>query len=469
MNIRFAHARGLLALPLLLLASLSIAAQTPAPSAASNANQMPSVTKVPAGAQPSDHFDATAATNAYLAEIPPSATARSDAYFEGGYWMILWDFLFAIIVYWLLLRWKISAAMRNFAERLTRFRAIQTFLYWAQFTILTFIVGFPLTAYESFFREKRYGLATQTFGGWGIDQFKSLLIGIILGGLIAMLLVGIVRKFPNTWHIWGAIATMIIAVFLIALAPVVLIPIFYHPTKLNNPSITAPILSMAHANGISTNDVYEIDASHDTNRMSANVSGFGKTMRITLNDNLLKRGSPEEIRSVMGHEMGHYVLNHIPKTIMFILIVTVIAFALLKWALEASIRKWGQVWDVRAVGDTAVLPLVFIFTGIFGFVMTPVFNTQTRVEEHEADMFGLNASRQPDGFAQAAIHLGEYRKMSPGPIEEFIFFDHPSGRKRIFDAMQWKSQNLSLFMPPDPAHAADAPSISSSTPAKPSH
>jgi STE24 endopeptidase len=154
---------------------------------------------------------------------------------------------------------------------------------------------------------------------------------------------------------------------------------------------------------------------------------------------------------------------------MFILIVTVIAFALLKWALEASIRKWGQVWDVRAVGDTAVLPLVFIFTGIFGFVMTPVFNTQTRVEEHEADMFGLNASRQPDGFAQAAIHLGEYRKMSPGPIEEFIFFDHPSGRKRIFDAMQWKSQNLSLFMPPDPAHAADAPSISSSTPAKPSH
>ena len=204
----------------LLLASLSIAAQTPAPSAASNANQMPSVTKVPAGAQPSDHFDATAATNAYLAEIPPSATARSDAYFEGGYWMILWDFLFAIIVYWLLLRWKISAAMRNFAERLTRFRPIQTFLYWAQFTILTFIVGFPLTAYESFFREKRYGLATQTFGGWGIDQFKSLLIGIILGGLIAMLLVGIVRKFPNTWHIWGAIATMIIAVFLIALAPV---------------------------------------------------------------------------------------------------------------------------------------------------------------------------------------------------------------------------------------------------------
>jgi STE24 endopeptidase len=127
--------------------------------------------------------------------------------------------------------------------------------------------------------------------------------------------------------------------------------------------------------------------------------------------------------------------------------VIVVSFAVLRWALEGAIRRWGEAWDVRSVGDTAVVPLVMLFATIFGFVMTPVFNTQTRTQEYEADMYGLNASRRPDGFAQAAIHLGEYRKMSPGRIEEFIFFDHPSGRNRIFAAMQWKSQNLKLFLP----------------------
>ena len=94
--------------------------------------------------------------------------------------------------------------------------------------------------------------------------------------------------------------------------------------------------------------------------------------------------------------------------------------------------------------DPAVLPLVVLLASIFLFVLTPISNTQTRTDEHEADMYGINASRQPDGFAQAAIHLGEYRKMKPGPVEEWIFFDHPSGCNRIRDAMRWKAENLSV-------------------------
>jgi STE24 endopeptidase len=179
--------------------------------------------------------------------------------------------------------------------------------------------------------------------------------------------------------------------------------------------------------------------------MSANVSGFASTMRITLNDNLLRRGSPEEIQAVMGHEMGHYVMNHIYKGIMYQLIVTVIAFAYLRWGLDWTLQRWGEKWQIRGVGDTAVLPLVVLLISIFGFVNTPIDNTFTRTQEYEADMYGLNTSRQPDGFAQGAIHLGEYRKMSPGPVEEWIFFDHPSGHNRIYAAMRWKAENLKLF------------------------
>ncbi len=226
------------------------------------------------------------------------------------------------------------------------------------------------------------------------------------------------------------------------IAPGYLVPIFNTVTPLRDPKVTDPILSMARANGIPAREVYEVDASKQTTRISANVSGFANTMRITLNDNLLRRGSPEEILAVTGHEMGHYVLNHIYKDLEFSLIVSVLGFAWLRWSLAWCLARWGERWNVRGIGDPAVLPLVALLGSIFLFILTPVLNTQTRTDEHEADMYGLNASRQPDGGAQGAIHLGEYRKMKPGPAEEWIFFDHPSGYQRILDAMRWKGENL---------------------------
>lgn len=409
------------------------------------ANEMPSVIQVPPEAQPSAHFDAVAATNAYLAQIPADKTARSDAYFEGGYWMILWDFLYAAIVSLLLLHVRWSARMRDIAERITRFKPIQTFIYWLQYLVLTSILLFPLTLYEDYFREHKYGLATQTFGPWMGDQLKNLAVNLALGGLLAMILFGIVRRLPRTWWIWGAVATLLFMIFAVLISPVYIVPIFNKVTRLDDPKIVDPILSMARANGIPAKDVFTIDASKQSTRMSANVSGFANTMRITLNDNLLRRGSPEEIEAVMGHEMGHYVLHHIYKDILFFSIVIVLLFAYLYRGLNWAIERWGEKWQIRGVGDTAVLPLAVLLLLIIGFVLTPIFNTWTRTQEYEADMYGLNTSRQADGFAQAAIHLGEYRKMNPGTLEEWIFFDHPSGRNRIYAAMRWKAENLKLF------------------------
>jgi STE24 endopeptidase len=416
-------------------------------------SQMPSVITVPPEAQPSSHFDVDAATNAYLAQIPASARTRSDAYFEGGYWLILWDFLVAMSIYWILLRFGVSAKMRDVALRVSRFAFIQDLVYWVQFLIFVAILSTPLTIYEDYFREHKYGLATQTFGPWLGDQIKMLLVNMILGGILVAVLFRIARRLPRTWHIWGAVVTTVFLAFGVMIAPVFIFPLFNKITRLDDPKVTQPILSMARANGIPAHDVFQIDASRQSTRMSANVSGFGKTMRITLNDNLLRRGSPEEIDCVMGHEMGHYVLHHIYKDILFLFVVTVVFFAYLRWGLEWSLTRWGASWRINGIGDVAVLPLVFYLATLFFFVLTPILNTQTRSNEHEADMYGLNASRQPDGCAQGAIHLGEYRKMSPGPIEEFIFYDHPSGRQRIHRAMQWKAENLQLFQnQPESAH-----------------
>ena len=359
------------------------------------------------------------------------------------------DFLCGAAVGLLILTLRWSARMRDLAEKVTRFKPVHTLVYWLQYLVLTTILLFPLNVYEDYFREHQYGLANQTFGPWLGDQLKGLAVGAVLGGILATLLMGVVRRVPQTWWIWGAAVTFAFSIFGVLIAPVYIVPLFNKVDRLDEPKVVGPILSMARANGIPAQDVFEVDASKQSSRMSANVSGFANTLRITLNDNLLKRGSPEEIQAVMGHEMGHYVLNHIYKGMMFMLIVIVLAFVYLRGTLGWALKRWGERWQIRGVGDVAVIPLVALLGSILGILSTPVMNTFTRSQEYEADMYGLNTSRQPDGFAQAAIHLGEYRKMNPGPLEEMIFFDHPSGRNRIFAAMRWKAENLKLFLPPD--------------------
>jgi STE24 endopeptidase len=219
-------------------------------------------------------------------------------------------------------------------------------------------------------------------------------------------------------------------------------PLFNTYTKLSDPRLRDPILSMARANGVGANDVYEMDASRQTTRASANVSGLLGTLRITLNDNLLKRSTPAEVQAVMGHELGHYVLNHAYEEVCFFSVLCVVLFAYLRSSLDWALRRWGARWGLRGITDLAVLPLAVLLVASFSFVMTPFVNTFIRMEEHEADIFGLNASREPDGFATTMLKLGEYRKMDPGAFEEWFFYDHPSGRTRITAAMRWKAEHL---------------------------
>jgi STE24 endopeptidase len=415
-----------------MLLAATLAAQTPAPHHLT----------IPPEAQASSRFDAAAATNAYLATIPQEQRQRSDAYFEGGYWLTLWDFLYGAALSLMLLYTGLSAGMRDLAERATRRRPLQTLLYWAQYILLTSIAGFPLTVYEGFFREHQYGLSNQNFASWMGDQFKELLLALVLGGLAVAALVGIVRRVPRTWHIWGAVVSIFFVMIGALIAPVFIAPLFNDYTVLQDQRIKDSILRLARANGIPVREVYEFNASKQSKRVSANVSGFLGTTRISLNDNLLNRCSPEAIEAVMGHEIGHFVMHHIYKSLLFSTIVFTLTFTLLRRSLDWSLRRCGTRWKLRGVTDVAALPLAVLLISAISLVLTPIENTFTRTQEFEADMYGLNAARQPDGEAEADLLLGEYRKLDPGPLEEWIFFDHPSGRTRIFAAMRWKAENL---------------------------
>jgi STE24 endopeptidase len=407
---------------------------------------MPPASAVPAAApspliRSAPAFDIKVAVEAYLAKMPPDERARSDEYFEGGYWLILWDFLVTAFAMWLLLHLRWSAAMRNFAARITRFRPLQTAIYWVQFFIAIYVLTFPLALYQDYFREHKYGLLNQTFGPWMRDQVVMVAVAVVLGAILLVPLFGVMRRLGKTWWLWGAALSIVFLAFVSLIEPVYVDPLFNKYTVLQDARVKDPILSMARANGIPATDVYEFDASRQSNRVSANVSGFAGTQRISLNDNLLNRCTLPEIETTMGHEMGHYVLNHAYKGLVMLGVIVVIGFAFVNWALTRSLARWGERWDVRDIGDVAVIPLAAILFSLFFFLMTPVLNTISRAIEFEADMYGLNAARQPDGEANVDLLLGEYRKMDPGPVEEFIFYDHPSGRTRITAAMRWKAEN----------------------------
>ena len=378
---------------------------------------------------------------AYLAKMPPARRAQSDAYFEGGYWLTLWDFLVSAFVMWLLLHFRWSAKMRNLAERITRVRPLQTAIYWIQFIVVVAILTFPMSLYEGYLREHKYGLLNQTFGPWMGDQLKSLTLSIVLGAILIVPLFGLVRWLGRTWWVWGAVVMIVFSAFVGVIGPVYIEPLFNRFKLLEDARIKDPILSMARANGIPAKDVYEFDASRQSNRVSAHVSGFANTMRISLNDNLINRCTPAEIQTTMGHEMGHYVLNHEYKGLVMFGVLFVIAFAVVNWAINFALARWGAAWDIRGITDVAVLPLAVIVFSLFFFLTTPITNTMTRTMEFEADMYGLNAARQPDAEANVDMFLGEYRKLDPGPVEEFIFYDHPSGRVRITAAMRWKAEH----------------------------
>jgi STE24 endopeptidase len=418
------------------------AVQPASTAAGASTASAPTLSAPSATAAPAAHFDADSAAKAYMATLSPAAQARSDAYFEGGYWLMLWDFLLGLAAAALLLGTRWSRRMRDLSVRMTRFKWLQTALYAVQYIVVVTLVLLPWNAYEGYFREHQYGMSNQTFGDWLTDSLKSLVIAVIFGTVALTAIYAVIRKAPRTWWLWGSLVAIAFLIFQVAISPLYLEPVFNKFYPLPDSPLKQQLLSMARANEIPAKQIYEFDASKQTTKVSAHVSGLFGTVQISLNDNLMNTASPEAVLAVLGHEMGHYVLHHVAKTILALGLLVVIGFAFLDRSYAWVATRYAQRLGLNGIGDVAGLPLLVALFSVYTFVLTPVLNTESRRDENEADAFGLNASRQPDGFAQAALQLSEYRKMQPGRLEEILFYDHPSGWHRIQRAMLWKAENI---------------------------
>jgi len=399
-------------------------------------------------------FDPDKATARYLSKIGGAARARSDAYFEGGYWLQLLDVIYALAVAGLLLWSGLSARIQDWAQARSTSRSYQVMLYVAAYVPLAVAASFPLTLYESFFREHAYGLSNQSFGSWLGDlgiQFALVLVACLL---LLPILYAVIRRNRGAWWVWGAGLAILFQLFVIVIWPQFIAPLLNHYSPLPDSPLKVKILSLARANDVPVDNVYLVDASRQSNRVSANVSGFLGTARISLNDNLLKQGAPDEVLAVMGHELGHYVMGHALRNLLLDGLVTLAGFCFLHWGFWFACELFGGQWQVRNVSEVAGLPLLAALGTLFLFLATPATNSITRMTEYQADIFGLNAVRKPDAFATVMLKLSTYRKLEPGRWEEMVFYDHPSGRTRIASAMRWKKEHIA---DPDIRDSANLP------------
>jgi STE24 endopeptidase len=387
-------------------------------------------------------FDPERATNAYLVRVSGATRARSDAYFEGGYWFILVDLVWTLALSALLLWLGISRWLRNRAADLTDTPAHQAMIYGGIYVLVMAAGEFPLSVYEGYVREHAYGLSNQDFTAWLSDFGIGLGLGIVTALILTPLLYAAIRRAKETWWLWGAGLAIAFQIVVAVIYPVFIAPLFNHYIPLPDSPLKAQILSQARANDIPADNVWVVDESRQSKRISANVSGFLGTTRVSLNDNLLNQGSQDEVLAVLGHEMGHYVMGHVLRLILLEALVILAAFAFVQWGFRFAVAAFGEGWGIGEVGDLAGLPLLVALASVFFFVATPVNNTIVRGAEHQADIFGLDAVRKPDAFATAMLKLSTYRKLSPGKWEEIIFYDHPSGRTRIMDAMLWKKEHI---------------------------
>jgi len=387
-------------------------------------------------------FDVDHATQLWLGTLSGPARARSDAYFEGGVWLSLWGTLVSVAICWLLLRLRILPKVRDGMQRRGWRPWLGILACALVFIAADTVLSLPRTIYAGFWREQQYGLMNQSLGEWLGDQAIGFVISALFGSVLLLVIYAVIRKFPQRWWLIGTGVVAATLTFATLVTPIFLVPLFNTSTELPDGPVRARIVAMAKARQVPAEHIYLIDTSRQSDRISANVSGFGPTVRISLNDNLYRKASLAETAAVMGHEIGHYALGHIWKRIVLFTLLFGVLLWLTAQIAPPLIRLGGQRRGVRGLGDPASLPVLVAVLSVLLLLATPAINSITRVQESEADAFGLDVAREPDGFAGAAMKLASYRKIAPGPFEEMLFFDHPSGRTRVRMAMQWKKDHV---------------------------
>ncbi|HKW88125.1 MAG TPA: M48 family metallopeptidase [Candidatus Acidoferrales bacterium] len=379
--------------------------------------------------------------------LPPALYDKAVKFSRAEYILYFVDFIWGVVVLLVVLACLLAPKYRDFAERITKRRFLQAAIYSPILLLTLGILQLPTGVYGHWLT-RSYGLSIQGWGSWMWDWTKGEIITLIVGFFAVWILYAIMRWSPRRWwlYFWLVVlAFMFIGTFV---TPVVIDPMFnkFEPLESKDPELVTALEKVVHRAGmdIPPDRMFWMQESAKGTEIDAYVTGLGASKRVVVWDTTIEKMTVPETMYVFGHEMGHYVLNHIYKGLLFgavlSLILIYLGFRGMLWALSRRSARWG----IRSTDDWASLPVLLLCIAILGFLASPAINGFSRYEEHQADQFGLEVTHGliPNSN-QVAAHsfeiLGEVdlADPDPNPFIRFWLFSHPPEAERVKFALTY--------------------------------
>ncbi|NCS89370.1 MAG: peptidase [Ignavibacteria bacterium CG2_30_36_16] len=307
------------------------------------------------------------------------------------------------------------------------------YLLLISFIITTGVVSgvlfFPVNYYSGFYLEHKYDLSNQTFIKWILEDLKGLLIFAAIGIPILLAFYFSLKTFGGIWWLPFAILLFIVSVLLARIVPVLILPLFYKLTPIDDEELKRRITLLAIEAGVKVENVYRFDMSKNTKKANAAFTGIGKSKRILLGDTLLDNYTKDEIETVIAHELGHYKKKHIIKNIVIGTVSSFLTLFLIAKLYDVSLTWFG--FDMRT--DIAALPLLSLWAMLIGLIQTPLGNILSRKYEYEADRYAVDVTKKPEAFVSTLRKLTSQNlgDENPNPFVEWFFYSHPSINNRV--------------------------------------
>jgi Zn-dependent protease with chaperone function len=392
-------------------------------------------------AQPPQQLKVTAYT------LPPDKLVKAQALYTTDTVLYLFGMAFGIVLLWILLKLRVAPVFRDLAERVAKNRFLQALVFVPLLTLLIAVISLPIDLYHHHI-SLAYGLSIQSWASWMADWCKGQGISLVIMVPTVWGLFWIIRKSPERWWFYFWLVTLPFLVLLVFVAPVILDPMFntFEPLEKTQPQLVSEIEKVTQRGGLSIprDRMFEMKASEKYTTYNAYVTGLGATKRVVVWDNTSRDLTIPETLFVFGHEMGHYVLDHIYKGLAFLAGMMLVGFWLGRKIVLAMLARWGEAWHIRGIGDLAAFPVLMLALSLLSLAGEPIGNAFSRHIEHQADIYGLEVTHglfpnNAEVAASAFQKLGEksYDYPNPNPLLVFWSYNHPSITERIRFSLQY--------------------------------
>jgi Zn-dependent protease with chaperone function len=392
--------------------------------------------------------------------LPPDLWQKAHHLGEIEFWGEIGAFVYSVAILLAILKVRVAPRLRDYAERVAKNRLLQAAIFTPPLMALIDLLSMPVDAGEHWVA-RRFNLSVQGWASWISDWAKSAGLEIVLAIFVVWILFACIRKSPRRWWLWFWAAAVPLSVMLVFLQPVVVDPMFhtFEPLAKKDAPLAAALEGMVQRTGedIPVGRMYWMGASEKSNELNAYVTGIGASKRIVVWDTTIARLDTPQTVFVVGHEMGHYVLNHIPKGIVAGAAMLFALFYAGYRALGWLLGRRGARWEIRDPGDWAALPALLLILTVFSFASSPLQNAFSRHIEHQADQYGLEVTHglTPNASQVAAQSFEALGKIdledpAPNPVDVFMFYSHPKIGDRIRFALEdqpWAHGGRGEFVP----------------------